>query len=487
MTERAGTREKAGLASRLLARSASVAGLVALRLRGLGRRRRGEALERRAAEETLRGLLEQSAVGIFIVRDGRFTHVNARFAGMVGWAVEELVGKMGPVDLAAEADRGAVRGLALPAEEPERRVRFRAVGRDGALLDLDVSVRSVEHGGRPALVGVALDVTEQVRAQRQLAYLAFYDPLTDLPNRSLFYDRLGQALAQARRAGERFALVVLDLDGFKAVNDLHGHETGDALLSAVGRRLRLCVRETDTVARMGGDEFVLLLGSLRDPADASTVAAKVVAALAEPFDVGGRECRVGASVGICVGPDDGEDMETLLGRADTAMYESKAAGKGRFTRAEPSAAPAGPARMLHLDLGPEMAVGVPVIDEQHARMADLLNRVAAEMKRGEDRERVAALLDEFLAFTRHHFETENRIMERFAYPALLEHAQEHSRLLADLVSIRAHVDGPSLVLTLRSLKDWLTSHIAHGDRELGEALRASGPARGTGPADGPPA
>lgn len=128
--------------------------------------------------------------------------------------------------------------------------------------------------------------------------------------------------------------------------------------------------------------------------------------------------------------------------------------------------------MLHLDLGPEMAVGVPVIDQQHARMADLLNRVADAMKRGQDAERASALLDDFIAFTRHHFETENRLMERSSYPGLLAHAQEHRRLLDELASIRAHADGAGLTLTIQSLREWLTTHISHGDRELGEALRA---------------
>ena len=210
----------------------------------------------------------------------------------------------------------------------------------------------VDFEGRPAIVGVALDVTEQNRDRRQLKYLAFYDPLTDLPNRSLFYDRLGQALARGNRDREPFALLMLDLDGFKVVNDVHGHETGDALLQAVGRRFQRCVRESDTVARMGGDEFVVLLNGVRDAEAAFVVARKILAALGEPFLLGGRECRVGASIGICLSPEDGDDMETLLGRADAAMYESKANGKNTFTRYR-EALPAGePGKMLHLDLGP---------------------------------------------------------------------------------------------------------------------------------------
>ena len=470
--------------------AAAIGGLAVFRYARLDRRLRREVRERRAAEEKLRGLLEQTAVGIFILQDERFSYVNPRFAEIFGYGVDELTGGMGPADLAARADRESVReavrsGLTGPGDGHER--GFVAVRKDGGLVDVGMSGRAVEYDGRPAVVGMALDVTEQVRAQRQLKYLAFYDPLTGLPNRALFYDRLGQALARGERSRERFALLMLDLDGFKAVNDTHGHETGDALLAAVGRRLRHCVRDSDTVARMGGDEFVVLLADLPEADAASAVAGKILTAFRDPFDAAGRECRVGTSIGICVYPEDGDDMESLLGRADAAMYESKARGKNTSTRHRPALASGGPVKMLHLDLGPEMTVGVPVIDQQHARLADLLNRVADAVKRGRDRERITVLLDELVVFTRHHFETEQRLMERHGYPETTAHSQEHGRLLADLISIRAHADGGSLMLTLQSLKEWLVSHIAHGDRELGKAMVASGAAGDPAGSDRAPA
>ena len=192
------------------------------------------------------------------------------------------------------------------------------------------------------------------------------------------------------------------------------------------------------------------------------MAGKILAALDEPFLLGGRACRVGASIGICLSPEDGDDMETLLSRADAAMYESKAKGKNTFTRYREALTAGEPGKMLHLDLGPERAVGVPVIDRQHARMADLLNRIADAVKSGQERDHVTMLMDELVAFTRHHFETEQRLMDEHAYPEALAHAQEHGRLLADLISIRAHADDASVMLTLQALKEWLVSHIAHG-------------------------
>ncbi len=454
-------------------------GFVAAYFLRLNRRLRREVCERRAAEEKLRGLLEQSTVGICILQDDRFAWVNARFSEIFGHGAKEMTAGMGLSDVAAEADRESIREMVrsrLEGRDEDRATGFRAIRKDGALIDVEMSGKKIDHDGHPAIVGMALDVTERVRAQRQLKYLAFYDPLTDLPNRALLYDRLGQALAHGRRGREPFALLMLDLDGFKAVNDVHGHETGDALLRAVGQRLQGCVRETDTVARIGGDEFVVLLSGLGDRDSAAAVAGKMLAALDAPFLLGARECRVGASIGICVSVEDGDDIEALLGRADAAMYESKANGKNRFTCHRPDLSTGESPKKDFLDLGADMNVGVPVIDRQHARLAELLNRVAEAVKSGQDRDRVAVLLGEVVDFTRHHFETEERLMEKFGYPGALAHGQEHRKLLADLASIRAHATGASLMLTLQSLKEWLVSHIAHGDRELGEALVARGAA-----------
>jgi diguanylate cyclase (GGDEF)-like protein/hemerythrin-like metal-binding protein/PAS domain S-box-containing protein len=455
----------------------AIAGLAVVWYSRLNRQLRREVHDRREAEAKFRGLVEQPSVGIFIARDGRFVYANSRFAEIFGYSVEEITGGLRTVDLAAEIDREKVRENARRAHAGDLSVceyGFAAVRKDGALVEVELNGRIVDFEGLPAVVGVALDVTAQNRDRRQLKYLAFYDPLTELPNRALFYDRLGQALAHQKRGQEPFAILMLDLDGFKAVNDVHGHETGDALLHAASRRFQRCVRESDTVARMGGDEFVVLLTRLRDAEAAPAVAGKILVALDEPFLLGGRECRVGASIGICLSPEDGDDMETLLSRADAAMYESKAKGRNTFTRYREALAAEESGKMLHLDLGSERAVGVPEIDQQHARMADLLNRIADAVKSGQERDHVTMLMDELVAFTRTHFETEQRLMEEHDYPATLAHAQEHGRLLADLNSIRAHADDASLMLTLQALKDWLVSHISHGDRDLGEALISSG-------------
>ncbi|WP_185970541.1 putative bifunctional diguanylate cyclase/phosphodiesterase [Tepidimonas sediminis] len=169
------------------------------------------------------------------------------------------------------------------------------------------------------------------RSERRMAHLARHDPLTGLPNRLLWNECLRGALAEAQRHGERLALLMLDLDRFKDVNDTLGHATGDALLAVVGARLRSRLREGDTLARLGGDEFVVLMRRLRDPADAAALARDIVETLARPWvSPVGHEIQIGTSVGIAVAPEHGTEAETLMGAADAALYRAKELGRGTF-------------------------------------------------------------------------------------------------------------------------------------------------------------
>lgn len=169
------------------------------------------------------------------------------------------------------------------------------------------------------------------RSERRMAHLARHDPLTGLPNRLLWNERLQSALAQAQRHTERLALLMLDLDRFKDVNDTLGHGTGDALLAAVGARLRSRVRQGDTLARLGGDEFVVLMRHLREPSDAATLARDMLEVLATPWtSPAGQEIQIGVSIGIAVAPEHGTEAETLMGAADAALYRAKELGRGTF-------------------------------------------------------------------------------------------------------------------------------------------------------------
>jgi len=223
------------------------------------------------------------------------------------------------------------------------RLNFRFVLADGSLRVMEscgVLIRSSQ-GDPLRVVVVSRDVTERMKSEQKIYNFAFYDALTQLPNRRLLTDRLEQAMAASKRSGEHGAVMLLDLDNFKALNDIHGHNMGDALLKEVGRRITTCLRETDTVARFGGDEFVLVLGHLdKDKAESnmqsSMVAEKIRELLAKPYDlkqqmVGNAESIVtyhcSASIGVVLFINHEFSIEDVLKQADIAMYQAKRAGR----------------------------------------------------------------------------------------------------------------------------------------------------------------
>ncbi|HEY8708620.1 MAG TPA: EAL domain-containing protein [Burkholderiaceae bacterium] len=183
------------------------------------------------------------------------------------------------------------------------------------------------HGHFMGYRGVGRDITKHKRTEERIQYLATHDGLTDLPNRTLFSQLLNQQIQSARRYEGKFAVMFLDLDRFKAINDTFGHEAGDTLLKEMASRFSACVRASDVVARLGGDEFVVLVQEAGDIEQVNTVARKVLSAAIKPVLIAGQDCRVTASVGICMFPQDAQDEQTLMKNADIAMYRAKAQGK----------------------------------------------------------------------------------------------------------------------------------------------------------------
>jgi len=186
------------------------------------------------------------------------------------------------------------------------------------------------HGDVSSYMAMLSDISERKRIEEQVRHQAEHDALTGLPNRMLFLDRLHQALAIWRRQGSRCAVMFLDLDRFKTINDTYGHQAGDVVLREVAKRVCACVRQVDTISRLGGDEFVGLLSDIKGADQAAYVAVAVTQAVARPIDIGGQEVTLSASVGIALCPDDGADVETLLHHADVAMYHAKQNGRGAF-------------------------------------------------------------------------------------------------------------------------------------------------------------
>jgi len=211
-------------------------------------------------------------------------------------------------------------------------VDFRVIWPDGTThwLANRAQVHRGADGRAQRVIGVAMDITDRKLAEQRIAHMAHHDALTGLPNRVLLRDRIQQAIAHAHRSGSQLAVLFIDLDRFKTINDSLGHQLGDRLLQSVASRILVCVREGDTVARVGGDEFVIVIPGLQSSSDASTVAAKILDVLASAFHLHGNDLHVAASIGISLYPADGADAETLMRNADTAMYHAKDSGRGNF-------------------------------------------------------------------------------------------------------------------------------------------------------------
>ncbi|EME71469.1 signal transduction protein [Paramagnetospirillum caucaseum] len=286
--------------------------------------------ETRLAAHVFRNALEAT-----LITDpkGRILRINPMFTELTGYEEAEVIGGNPRIirsnhhdaDFYAEMWQAIYRDGRWQGEIWNRR-------KDGQVFVAWESIVAVydEAGAVRYFIGSFSDITEQVEAQRHILRLAHYDVLTDLPNRVLFQDRLERAVVHALRHDRQAALLFLDLDGFKKVNDTMGHRAGDELLKEVAVRLRGCVRMTDTIARLGGDEFTVILDEISAAGDAALVAEKILAALQTPIAIDGREVFIGTSIGISLFPVDGRSGDELLKHADTAMYQAKAAGKGRF-------------------------------------------------------------------------------------------------------------------------------------------------------------
>lgn len=200
---------------------------------------------------------------------------------------------------------------------------------NGEEFPLELNVNEMILGGSQHFVGILRDITERKEAEQKMTQLALYDQLTKLPNRVQFYEKMELSLSQAKRTKANVALLFIDLDGFKAVNDTLGHDMGDHVLVEVGKRLYDWIRESDVAARIGGDEFTVLLTNLHDIDTAPVIADKIIYALNKPIEFKGNSCHVGASIGIATYPEDADNVDDLVKEADTAMYHAKDAGKNR--------------------------------------------------------------------------------------------------------------------------------------------------------------
>ena len=264
-------------------------------------------------------------------------------AGVCRYANPAMLGLLGEVPVSSPVrdwlgqvhveERGSVVAewsQAVSRGEPFRREFRLEEGKGAAWVHCHAFPLRDHDGAVSGFVGAVVDATERRDTQARLDFLAYHDALTGLPNRDLARDRLRQAMSFAARGGFLVALLLVDIDHFKMINESLGHSAGDAVLIAAADRLRRCVREADTISRLGGDEFLLILTDLRASDAVATAAAKILQALSEPLTIDGHELGGSVSIGISVHPEDGSDFDTLLGKADTALYQAKAAGRNTY-------------------------------------------------------------------------------------------------------------------------------------------------------------
>ncbi|HEV7426985.1 MAG TPA: EAL domain-containing protein [Thermoanaerobaculia bacterium] len=306
-----------------------------------------DVTERRMAEEALREsearyrLMAENSTDMISRTSNRGIVLYASDAcrRLLGYEPSELVGRSF-YDFIFEVDREEVRYLSsLIHESGPTTFAYRVEKKDGSLVWFETTSRSVRDaltGKIREIVGVSRDVTERKRVEEQIEYQAYHDALTGLPNRRLFRDRLTVALAHARRMKHPLAVMFLDLDRFKVVNDTLGHSVGDELLKAIAARLQASLREEDSIARMGGDEFTVLLADLKTPDAAAKIAQKVLDTVALPLQIEGTELFITTSIGIALFPSDGDTAEGLLANADHAMYRAKDAGRNSYQMFTPA-------------------------------------------------------------------------------------------------------------------------------------------------------
>ena len=291
--------------------------------------------ELRASEARFRTVFDSVTEGIFVSEpeSGRFLEINPSGCEMFGYTREELLG----LDAAAlssgmppytQPDVG--RWIAKARAEGPQTFEWQCRGKGGRIFWAEICVRLAAFGGTDVMLATLRDISDRKQVERRIRRMARQDALTGLPNRGVFVDAVEGTIARATREGSGFAVLLLDLDHFKDVNDTLGHPAGDDLLRGVAARLRGAVRDSDIVARFGGDEFAVLMPEVRDDADAAALAAKLIASLEPSFSIQGNDIRIGTSIGIAMGTPAERSVEAMLGHADVALYRAKADGRGAY-------------------------------------------------------------------------------------------------------------------------------------------------------------
>jgi diguanylate cyclase (GGDEF)-like protein/hemerythrin-like metal-binding protein len=431
-----------------------------------------------------------------IVSDGRgkVSLFSQGAEKMLGYSADEIIGKQSPmlfhdpeeVKKRAEeltADLGIPVTPAFPAlvvkawitgQVDEREWIY--IRKDGSRITVLLSVTVFGDDQDNILCcAVATDITERSQVAAEMSRLANYDPLTQLPNRRLFHDRIRMAISQARREHNHLGLLMVDLDRFKPINDQYGHSVGDILLGEVAKRMLKCLRESDTLARMGGDEFVVILPMIGDVKDAVGVATKIRQSLCLPFELtDGITVNIDCCIGVALYPNHGNDEDSLLKSADGAMYVAKELGRAQICVAGGArrrdwivnpreGRPAGP-----LTWRREYECGEEIIDQQHKLLFEHVNAIVRAVG-SVSPEHIPEMLEQLIGEVSTHFQDEESILASRGYAGLEAHVQKHRVLteraqeLYRLAAARELPIGEALSFVTR---DVVARHMLTDDREF---------------------
>lgn len=286
-----------------------------------------EVQQRKAAQENLSFIFNNVNDAILVFSSqGRILDLNQKMLSMFGVSREKARELRIPMDISCQRRSTDHYFETWNQVFEQGSILFEWTVRslqEDRTFPVEVFLKRITWDGSPAVLATMRDISQRKEAEKKLEFLALHDPLTELPNRKLFTEQVGQAIVQARRGEMMAAVLYIDLDGFKPINDSLGHAAGDSVLKTVAQRLRNELRKTDTVARLGGDEFGVVIPDLYLDTDYLRVAEKVQTSVARPMDISGRSLQLGCSIGVAVFPQDGQDVDTLLNVADTEMYKQK--------------------------------------------------------------------------------------------------------------------------------------------------------------------
>ncbi len=460
-------------------------------------RRKFEAIIKES-EQRYRLLVDSSNEGIGVVQDDMLKFMNP--------ALKNLTGYSGPISLELHFlnlihpdDQELVKShyqKQLQGDASGEKYQIRLLKNDGHIIWVEISGVKIDWESRPATLNFISDINERKQIQDQVQKFAFFDPLTNLPNRRLLDDRLTQAMAVSKRNNLYCALIFLDLDNFKPLNDSYGHEVGDLLLVEAASRLMRCTREVDTVSRFGGDEFVIILCDLEADKIAATtqahrVAKKILSTLSDPYLLNVNcvdkpakivEHHCTASIGFTVFLDHEGGKDEIIKRADDAMYQAKNDGRNSIRFFDPqqhshiSAVDQG-ARVLRLNWHESYDCGEPTIDQEHRKLFNFANTlIDSALTRDENPSGFDSALQKLLEYVKLHFADEEAILARNNYVDLESHALAHHNLIEHARQLSDHAKTANV--TVGDLVNFLATeliaqHILKTDRRFYSLFKES--------------